>query len=124
MRNIQLDIWDYKVIRVFKRNKNILNEAKKVWAERCAIEEKDVNLLYINYRLLDVAVSLNLVDADFIFNLKPDSNWKFISGDYFLSEKESDFNLVLFSRLDSLFSLTEVDKIPGYREFREKESKN
>lgn len=122
MGNIKLDIWDYKLIRALKWNKNVLGETKKVWAERCWIEDEEVDLLYVNNRLLEIAFSLDLVGVDFIFNLKPDSNWQFISKDYFLSKEELDFDLILFSRLDSLFSLTEIDKIPGYEDFVKKQA--
>lgn len=122
MENIKLDIWDYKLIRALKRNKDVLTEAKKVWAERCAIQENQVDLIYLNSRLLQIAFSLNLIDINFIFDLNYGFNWKFISKDYFLLEKELNFDLILFSRLDSLLSLTDIDKIPGYEDFIKKQA--
>lgn len=122
MENIKLDIWDYKLIRALKHNKNVYNEAKRIWAERCSIKLGEVDLAYINNRLLEIAFCLGLVKSDFVLTLSSSRNWYYLNNDYFLSEKELDFNLILFSRLDSLFSLTEINKIPGYEDFIKKQA--
>lgn len=127
--NITLDQWDYKVIRLFKNwgvsaeNPLTLVRLKEIWAERNGLETEDVPTSYITEHFLGLARGLDLFGNDYRFNrfildLDKQNNYKFTcSSNGYLTKDTDDFQLILLSRLDSLFSLTEVSELPGHTEF-------
>ena len=134
-KSISLDKWDCKVISLFKNwdvspeNPLTINRLKEIWAERNGLDVEDVEILYITEHFLCLAWDLNLFDNDykfreFIFDLDPKNNYKYVcSVNGYLTEETTDFQLILLSRLDSLFSLALADDLPGYREWLDKEKK-
>jgi hypothetical protein len=123
----KLDKWDCEVIRLFKSCKSLSTvDFKVIWAERCNVEFDYVKLSDIVEHMLKLAVSLNLLTVDnghkFILSLDSAHNSNYTAGENgYLSHDTKDFNLILLSRLEALFSFTEADKLPGYAEWlREK----
>lgn len=127
-KQVKLDEWDYKLIKACKShvsssNPLTENTFKEIWAERCDLDIKHVDIKIVCEHLLELAQNLGLFDNNytfnnFIFDLNKDNNWKFIcSGRDYIKNDTKDFNLILLSRLDSLFSLTKVVMLPGYKEF-------
>jgi hypothetical protein len=131
--NITLDEWDCRVIHLFKNwdvspeNPLTLVRLKEIWAERNGLEIEDVPIDYITEHFLGLARNLDLFNNDYRFNqfildLDKKNNYKFLcSSNGYLTKDTDDFQLILLSRLDSLFSLTEVSNLPGYKEFSNKD---
>jgi hypothetical protein len=95
----------------------VIDNLKDIWAVHYSIEKEYIALKTINSYLLEIAFQLNLIDNTFIFELEMGNNWKFTKFGYPLQTKTSDFQLILFSRLDSVLSLTEIKKLPGYEKW-------
>lgn len=121
-----LDEWDCRLISDFKwstsANPTTLESLKAIWAERCDLDIEYVHITDITEHLLDIIFQLNLLDngylfREFITSLHPTHNWKFVCRSNHYSKDETDYNLILLSRIDSLLSLTEVDKLNGYKEY-------
>ncbi len=104
------DKWQLKLIHAIKREADTLLECRKIWAERCALSLEHVEIRHINRNLFELSYEMGLIDANFIFTLDPEDDWKFGF------KRKSSFDEILFSRLCSLFYLLEVKKIPGYKE--------
>jgi len=126
MKNKILDEWDCRIIRHFKRstvkNPIDIDTLKGIYSDRCGMDMDYVRLQDITEHLLDLAFELNLLDnsyrfGEFIASLDPKHNWKYVCDVNQYKKDETDFQMILLSRLDSLFSLTNVDKLPGYREY-------
>jgi len=125
----KLDEWDCKLIKLFKNQNDITEESiKELWAEACEFEIKYVSISEIASHLLDLAREIGLFNnsyrfKSFIFDLNKENNWKYVClGRPYIQRETEDFNLILLSRLDSLFRNTNVDDLPGYREFIGKSS--
>ena len=120
----QLDKWECAVIRAFKHgtsdNPLTINQLLEIWSERCGMDVEYVHLEYITEHMFEVARKLNLFDEydgkllNFIQSLNPKENWKYVCRANPHKKDENDFDMILLSRLDSLFSLTEVSKLNGY----------
>lgn len=127
----QLDEWDYKIIKAFKSMKSGVRDVIRIWAERCGMDVEYAHVSDINIYLLELAQELGLFDegrrtlTTFVYELQPSDNWKFVCTrrDY-LDKSTTNFDLILLSRLDSLFSLTEVVRLPGYKEWIDKNGKD
>lgn len=129
----QLDKWDYKFIKIFKwaipEDPTTPEKLKEIWAKRCNLAPQDTYLTNINNHLLELAHKLNLfanpyIFKEFIFHLDPLENRRFMcTSSPYLKRETNDYNLILLSRLGSLFALTEVKDLPGYRELWEKEDR-
>ena len=122
----KLDEWDCRLISDFKRstlaNPTTVNSLKAIWAERCDLDIEYVHITDITEHLLDIIFQLNLLDnsyrfREFIHSLHPKDNWKFTCKSNHYSNDETDYDLILLSRIDSLLSLTEVVKLNGYKEW-------
>jgi len=128
MRNIT-EI-EYKIIRIFKgwdKNKFASNElaVRQLWAEYSEVELEYSHVEYVNMHMLALAQELELFSIpdngklyNFINELSPTQNWKYICDGY--PELIDTFTYgptILLSRLDSLFSNTEVKRLPGYSKF-------
>jgi len=122
-----LNEWDFKIIKLFKScnytNPLTTDKIIFVWGERCWMDTVDVNIEHVCNHFLLLAQKLGLFNVEynlsqFIFDLRKTSNWKYVSlSNHYLDIETDDFNLILLSRLDSLFSLTDVVKLPGYAEW-------
>lgn len=119
----KLDKWDCQIISIWKRSKtDILGKCLKVWGDRVGMDEDYPDALeYINEHFLLLAQKLGLFNNEYRFNqfiqdLNSEHNWKYICSKYnkTLDKNTKDFQIILFSRLDSLFSHTEVKDLPGF----------
>lgn len=118
-----LDKWDCEMILCLKQSKYVVNDIKTIWARRCGLEIGYVKLENVNSHLLDIVFELkdvifrNSYDfTEFVMNLNPDKdNWL----DSIIPNriKETDFNIILFKRIDSLLSLTDTKDLPGFDEW-------
>ncbi len=123
MNKIVLDKYDCKVITAFKRDENLtVEKISKIWTDRCGLPENYHNVIhFVNEHFLELARSLELFDncyrfKEFVYDLQPQFNWKFICGARsYLKKDTTDFELILLSRLDSLFRNTEVIRLPGFK---------
>jgi hypothetical protein len=125
-----LDKWDCAFIKLFKgcnsANHVTVDKVKRIWADRCELDLEYCHIEDINQHFLDLANELGLFNKDkypnrlknFVFSLKQSENWKYTCVPLeYLNRDTTDFDLILLSRLDSLFSHTLVDDLPGYREY-------
>lgn len=118
-----LDQYDYRLIQLFKSCKPYTeNDVKQIWAERCGTGVEFAQLEFINHHLTLLAYNLNLfsnedIFTDFIYSLSPKQNWCYVTEKSLLRIHTQDFNIILLSRLASLFSLTKVKDLPGYYEY-------
>lgn len=121
MKQNVLDEWDCRLIRLFKRAESTNpDEVLKVWRERCNLPEGCGHLNDVNRHLIVLAHKLNLFQErfrfeQFIFSLQPEENWKYVTNVSALKKDTTDFNLILLSRLESLFAFAESNRLPGYR---------
>ena len=124
--NFKLDKWDCQLIRAFKRatsaNPTTLDTLKAIWGNRCMLSMDDVHITDLTKHLLDMVFQLNLLDnsylfREFIHSLHPKQNWKFVCQSNHYTKDESDYNMILLSRIDSLLTHTEVIKLNGYKEW-------
>ena len=118
---VTIDEWDNQLIAFFKSNNVItLDKIKKIWGKRCGLDLDYVQTKDINEHLLLLAKNLGLFENDyvfkeFIFNLNITENWRFMYNNLkYLNKNTSEFDLILLSRLSSLFALTKVIDLPGY----------
>jgi len=124
----KLDEWDCKMIHLFKstnsENHITIEKVKQIWADRCGMGIEFMDLALINAHFLELANDLGIFAkssykfVEFIYSLRPEENWKYTCiANRFLKKETTDFNLILLSRLDSLFSHTLVVDLPGYAEY-------
>ena len=124
---MKLDLFDYRLIQLFKSGLPY-NEGDliKIWAKRCDLRtdsySKQVFIHIINEHLLNLAHKLNFFQSNyrfinFICSLAPNQNmnYSFVSSNVW--SKITDFDLILLSRLDSLFGNALPSELPGYKEF-------
>lgn len=116
-----LDKYDCALIGLFKSCKPYLQDnVMGIWADRCSIQMEYVKLSDVNRHLLMLAHKLGLFETEyafetFVFSLQPEGNWRYTSSQTpFLQTDTQDFNLIMLTRLDSLFTHTESSKLPGY----------
>ena len=129
---MKLNEWDCAIIQVFKscngQNPATIKRFTEIWVERNDLPDDYIGSMevigYINEHFLFLARDLGLFENDykfreFILSLDPKQNWKYLcTANGYLEKETTDFNLILLSRLDSLFSLTHVDDyLPGYRDW-------
>jgi len=118
MKTKPLDRWDCRMIALFKSNKDVKDELLKIWGDRCALDPQYCHLKDINNHLFDLALELGLIRAGFVLSLDSEENFRYVCGRRsYLSLETKDFQLILLSRLNSLFSLTLVKDLPGYLAF-------
>ena len=117
----KLDKYECALIEIFKSHFNtpITVRRLKEWiAWRCALPIEYAVLKDVADLALDLANRLNLITPNFILSLDPSENYVYTcTNRKYFKKGTKDFYRILISRLDSLFSLTNVDKLPGYREY-------
>lgn len=122
---IKLDKWDIELIKVFKNSHSVpvtVESLVEIWENRCALPHNlgYGHISHVNKHLLSLAKNINLFDSDYIFtkfiyDLRPECNGIFLfNGRPYLTAETNDFNLILLSRLDSLFADTLISRLPGY----------
>lgn len=127
---IILDKWDCEMIHYWKHASETepvtLDGMRKIWGERCGIDAENWPIIYIVEHFLKLAYKLDLFDGyflftEFILDLEQSKNWKFTClSNLYLTKETADYQLIVLSRLQSLFSLANVNDLPGYRDFLEK----
>ena len=120
----KLDKWECAIIRAFKRgtpeNPLTINMLLEIWGERCCMDVKYIDLNYITEHMFEVARKLGLLDDilySFVNSLNPKENWKYVCRANPYKKDENDFDMILLSRLDSLFSLATIKELNGYEEY-------
>lgn len=115
---------DYQLIRVCKSSQtDWIKRFKEILAEMFALVVEDISVHDINNYLLELAKKLNLLGSEyhfkrFIFDLSPKRNFYYTCNRRpELGAETVDFDIILLSRLDSLFALTKAEDIPGYKEY-------
>ena len=117
-----LDEWDFLLIQSFKNSTATLEQLRRIWARRCALPFNYCHIRDVNNHLMDLAQDIGLFTrcnlGEFVNELDHTHNWKFLcAGRDYLKKDTVDFDLILLSRLDSLFRLTEVKYLSGYTTF-------
>lgn len=78
-----LDQWDCQLIYLFKSGDPTIDELKALWAERCNIKQKYINLRDIAFHLLGIVYSVGFSGPfefyEFVKNLDNNQQWKFTS---------------------------------------------
>ena len=109
-----LDTWDYKLIRLLK-GENSRPKAlhlRALWAERCLLNLGDVRLPHVVDRLAEIVDAFNPMPlCDLIEAANPLNAWKYGN------EVPIDYHAAWLSVLASRIRLTDVVKLPGYREW-------
>lgn len=114
MNKGKLDEWDIKLIRYSKSGETDVEGYKNIWAERCAMDTDFCRPQSIASHLLSLAFELELIDGEYQLNkliddICPKNDWKFG-----MKRDKSNYWENVLAVVDSLFSLAEVQSLPGY----------
>jgi hypothetical protein len=124
MKQHKLDHWDYQLIDGCKSLKFTLDEAKKIWGERNAVEPEFVDVTWLMSHMMDIVLLSNPKEDIFqmVLDAAPGNQWKFVCGGS--KQEEYYYTDAWFHVLSSRIALTLVSDIPGYQEWIDNKPKD